>query len=66
MACRSIAGQRQILNQVYLHLLIHTHETTNSMYITDRDNRPQSAYEESISMTTDLQLMTVHNAKGGE
>lgn len=66
VACRNVAGRRQILNQVFSNLITKERLDPRSIFITDRDNRPENDEGKQRMRDLGISLSTVHGAKGEE
>ena len=66
VACRKVADRRQILNQVYNSLITKEGVDPARIFITDRDNKPESQDDKHLVRNADISLTTVHGAKGEE
>lgn len=66
VACRKVADRRQILNQVYNSLITKEGVEPTRIFITDRDNKPESRDDKHLVRNADISLTTVHGAKGEE
>lgn len=66
VACRQVAGRRQILNQVYSNLITRERLEPALIFITDRDNKPENDEDKQRMRDIGISLSTVHGAKGEE
>ena len=66
IACRKVAGARQVLNQVYSNLITKQHFSPAAIFISDRDNKPENNDDKKRMRTLPICLSTVHGAKGEE
>lgn len=66
VACRNVAGRRQLLNQVYCNLITRERLDPSSIFITDRDNKPENDDGKQRMRNLGISLSTVHGAKGEE
>lgn len=66
VACRNVAGRRQLLNQVYSNLITRGGIDNSSIFITDRDNKAENDEDKQRMRDLGISLSTVHGAKGEE
>lgn len=66
VACRKVADRRQILNQVYNSLITKEGIDPARIFITDRDNKPESRDDKHLVRNAEISLTTIHGAKGEE
>tara|TARA_B110000046_G_scaffold127664_1_gene134063 strand:- start:249 stop:3095 length:2847 start_codon:yes stop_codon:yes gene_type:complete len=66
VACRNVAGRRQLLNQVYSNLITKERVDPSLIFITDRDNKPENDEGKQRMRDLGISLSTVHGAKGEE
>lgn len=66
VACRSVAGKRQVLNQVYSNLITRERFAPDAIFITDSDDRRENDDGRQRMRGLAVSLSTVHGAKGEE
>jgi len=66
VACRKVAGSRQILNEVYTSLVTKERVDPTAIFITDRDNKIETNASALRMRRMFICLCTVHGTKGEE